>query len=46
MNVIKIIVGTAIFFSLMSIPVVNVTVVAAVGVGMTIGLIRYIKSQM
>jgi hypothetical protein len=46
MNVIKIFVGTVIFFSLMSIPVVNVAVVTMVGVGMTIGLIRYIKAQM
>ena len=46
MNVIKIFVGTVVFFSLMSIPVVNVAVVASIAVGMTIGLIRYIKAQM
>ena len=45
-NFIKAFIGTVIFFSLMSIPVVNVIVVASVGVGMAVGLIRYIKSQM
>jgi hypothetical protein len=39
-------IGVSFFFAAMSIPVVNVAVVASIGVGMVIGAIRYIKAQM